>query len=199
MTFELPKTQDALTRPEKWNNDWETLLKTGFTTPKVCLGDMLHTWRNGIDEVYHSYSILYTSTCEVQWRVGKRAMIYLDELEPAWNASTKDERRKHLLIGMSTACSKARNLNDARSYCPDEIRLTVYTLVETSIPTATLTTFGNNPLWGRSLNPYNKVYICGGSPLHMSWLFPGHRHRYWQKYEDLTSLLGLPMERATEP
>ncbi|KAF9042602.1 hypothetical protein BDZ89DRAFT_1156185 [Hymenopellis radicata] len=123
MSFELPKTQHALAAPEKWNQDWETLLKKGLITPRVCLSDLTNTWRLGIDEMYHSYSVLHSSTCEIQYRVGVRAMHYYERLETAWMNSTRQERRKHVLIGMSTVCSKARNLNDARGYCGDYVRL----------------------------------------------------------------------------
>ncbi|KAF9042576.1 hypothetical protein BDZ89DRAFT_1156163 [Hymenopellis radicata] len=121
--FELPKTQHALAAPEKWNQDWETLLKKGLVTPRDCLYDLVNTWRLGIDKMYNEYSGLLSSTCEVQHRVGVRALQHYERLETAWMNSTRQERRKHVLIGMSTVCSKAKNLNDARGYCDDHVRL----------------------------------------------------------------------------
>ncbi|KAF9042577.1 hypothetical protein BDZ89DRAFT_270471 [Hymenopellis radicata] len=73
--------------------------------------------------MYQEYSSLLSSTCEIQHRVGVRALHYYERLETAWMNSTRQERRKHVLIGMSTVCSKARNLNDARGYCGDYVRL----------------------------------------------------------------------------
>ncbi len=35
--------------------------------------------------------------------------------------------------------------------------------VKTNVPQAMLTFECNNPLWGRSVNPYNPGYTCGGS------------------------------------
>ncbi len=78
MSFELPKTQHALAAPEKWNQDWETLLKRGLITPRVFLSNITNTWRLGIDELYLEYSLLHSSTCKIQFRMSIRAMHYYE-------------------------------------------------------------------------------------------------------------------------
>lgn len=38
-------------------------------------------------------------------------------------AASVDERRKHVLVGLSRACGIARNLNTSRMYCAKELRI----------------------------------------------------------------------------
>ncbi|KAF7376842.1 Condensin complex subunit 2 [Mycena sanguinolenta] len=60
-------------------------------------------------------------TCAIQRNITEEALLYFShaDLENRWMVAGADERGKHILDAMAGLCSKARNLNEARSYCPE--------------------------------------------------------------------------------
>lgn len=75
--------------------------------------------------IFDQYSTLLQSTCEVQYHTGIQVIQALEKLnfEQRWNTASVADRRKHVLIGMSESCAIAQDLNEARMYCGDVLKL----------------------------------------------------------------------------
>ncbi|KAK6996858.1 hypothetical protein R3P38DRAFT_3068031, partial [Favolaschia claudopus] len=128
LLFPLP--QDALNDPVKWNADWEVFIDRDFAQsngPAFCFNIALEALRdsqNGLKHKLEDYQTLFRSTCAIQCSLTREALDHFadDDFENKWMLAGPDERGRHILGAMTAVCSKARNLHDARSYCP-EIRL----------------------------------------------------------------------------
>ncbi|KAJ7239164.1 hypothetical protein B0H12DRAFT_1136304 [Mycena haematopus] len=122
-----PSPQDALRDPEKWNSNWDALLRRELVFPSgphrlfqfVMMVNTVHA--NGLQGALAEYPVLVSSTCAIQREITEEALVYFSraDLETTWMDAGADARGKHLLDAMATVCSKARNLNHARCYCPE--------------------------------------------------------------------------------
>ena len=111
---DLPKTQDATRIPEGWNVQWERLCaQDANIPPKICLTHAMSVTFKGI---FDQYSTPSHSTCESRFRLGVLGLYALEHpyFEQRWKDASMEDRRKHVLIGLSRSCAIARNLNDAR-------------------------------------------------------------------------------------
>ncbi|KAJ6456437.1 hypothetical protein C8R45DRAFT_578333 [Mycena sanguinolenta] len=123
----LPMPQDALRDSEKWNSDWETLLDRDFAFPNgprrlfQLKMTEITVFPNGLQISLAQYPELVDGTCGVQRDITAEALFYfsLANLETRWMDAGADVRGKHVLDAMAALCSQARNLNEARSYCPE--------------------------------------------------------------------------------
>ncbi|KAK7001532.1 MYND-type domain-containing protein [Favolaschia claudopus] len=130
MTILFPLPQDALNDPVKWNADWELFINSKFARPNgpaFCFNIALEALRdsqNGLRDKLEDYQTLFRSTCAIQCGLTCEALDHFadDNFENKWMLAGPDERGRHILDAMTAVCSKARNLHDARSYCP-EMRL----------------------------------------------------------------------------
>ncbi|KAF9018006.1 hypothetical protein BDZ89DRAFT_1074364 [Hymenopellis radicata] len=127
MLFEFPRTQLAQSDPQKWDAEWEALFKN---KPVLCdVNYLFHTesqFRNplrSMDVLYRSYQIFLISTCTIQQRIGHLSILHGAELDEKWTAASVSDREHHALRALSGVCTIAKNLNDARAYCPRELRL----------------------------------------------------------------------------
>lgn len=127
--FVLPATQDALRQPEKWNSDWENITKS---IERVSPDDLVHSSAvqlamdpDGMDPMLLEHQTLLGNLCHLQVRITADALVYFarHNLEVRWMNASAALRGKHILIGLSNACSMARNLHDIRIYCGRELRL----------------------------------------------------------------------------
>jgi hypothetical protein len=64
------------------------------------------------------------NTRAIQRNITEEALHHFthNDFEAKWMKAGADVRGRHILGAMAAVCSKARNLNEARAYCP-EIRL----------------------------------------------------------------------------
>jgi hypothetical protein len=136
---EFPKTQEALKDPENWNSRWETMYQTHrykdvLFDPKVNLMQFFEVEQTiqritGTTSItsqdIQNYIIIHDSTCEVQHRIGMNFVIVTsrEDFEKRWLESDVAVRRKHVLRALSNAGSLAYNLNHARAYTFDILRL----------------------------------------------------------------------------
>ncbi|KAF8166350.1 hypothetical protein K438DRAFT_2025190 [Mycena galopus ATCC 62051] len=124
----FPLPQDALRDPEKWNSDWEALLRRQVAFP----GGLHFLFRNQVRQIeasprdglggsLASYPVLVSSTCAIQRNITEEALGHFthDDFETKWMNAGADVRRVHILAALADVCSKARNLNEARGYCPE--------------------------------------------------------------------------------
>ncbi|KAJ7202103.1 hypothetical protein GGX14DRAFT_157176 [Mycena pura] len=102
-----PLPQDARRDPDQWNAAWE-LMDMG----------------NDLDTSLFAYQMFVSNTCAIQRNITEEALRHFarDDFEAKWVGAGADVRGRHILGAMAAVCSKARNLNDARCYCP-ELRL----------------------------------------------------------------------------
>lgn len=125
--FNYPGTQDALSKPEEWNSSWERLYTAGLLSPQINLEVALKNERFKFTtgELAFQYSALLQMTLQLLSGLGKDGVSSLlnDNLESKWLAATPAVRRKYALIGLSEACSIARNLNEARRFTGDVLTL----------------------------------------------------------------------------
>ncbi|KAL0565534.1 hypothetical protein V5O48_016489 [Marasmius crinis-equi] len=126
--FELPRTQHATSNPEEWNEHWEKLLARNLFNPRMVVTsniNRIRAQRPTINTVIEQAAFLHTMTCEIQYRIGVRAVLALNDsdLERRWIEAGVDVRRSHVLRALSEACAMARNLNDSRAACYDVLRL----------------------------------------------------------------------------
>lgn len=127
-TILFPLSRDALHDPHRWNSDWEIWLRGPHFAlphgPRNCfnakLGDMQDT-AHGVDEALEGYQAFVLSTCAIQRNITAEALQHFaeDNFEARWMTAGADVRGKHVLRAMAAVCSKARNLNEARAYCPE--------------------------------------------------------------------------------
>ncbi|KAF7376879.1 MYND-type domain-containing protein [Mycena sanguinolenta] len=125
--LEFPPPQDALRNPEKWNSDWEALLRRELAFPS--LPRLLFQRKMmeitmipmGLQATLASYPSWVSNTCATQRNITEEALRHFSrfDLETRWMDAGPDVRGKHILDAMVSLCSKARNLNEARSYCPE--------------------------------------------------------------------------------
>ncbi|KAJ7633401.1 hypothetical protein DFH06DRAFT_691584 [Mycena polygramma] len=128
----LPMPSDALRNPVQWNLDWEVLFRPGGQLvfprgPALAYSNTLRELEaapNSADKALAEYQQLVSSTSAVQRNITEEALYHFtyDDFEARWMNSDADVRGQHILGAMADVCSKTRNLNEARSYCP-EIRL----------------------------------------------------------------------------
>ena len=99
-----------------------SVLKTQVFPPKICLTHAVSVTFKGI---FDQYSTPSHSTCESRFRLGVLGLYALEHpyFEQRWKDTSMEDRRKHVLIGLSRSCAIARNLNDARMYCGDVLKL----------------------------------------------------------------------------
>ncbi|KAJ7618016.1 hypothetical protein FB45DRAFT_1007652 [Roridomyces roridus] len=128
----IPLAGEALIDPEKWDREWETMLRSphlsGPNGPPFCFKHILTQHRTRPGYTAHglaAYPTLLSSTCAMQRNMTQDALSYIasQNLDEQWMDASPDERRKHILGAMASVCSKARNLNEARAYCVPELRL----------------------------------------------------------------------------
>ncbi|KAJ7713552.1 hypothetical protein B0H16DRAFT_365233 [Mycena metata] len=126
----IPQMQDALKQPERWNSDWENIIRNmedRFTPPvlvdSVALAFAAQPLRRDGSLLEHQG--ILSNLCRTQALLTGAALTYFAhlDLEERWMKASPDLRGKHILIGLSNACSIARNLHDARVYCGRELTL----------------------------------------------------------------------------
>ncbi|KAJ7765075.1 hypothetical protein DFH07DRAFT_955909 [Mycena maculata] len=130
MSVIIPLALDALRDPQKWDKEWDTVIKYQFLSaqaPAFCFDCMLTEHQYGpadVDRALAGYQNQLASTCAVQRNLTEDALGYFTSrnLEATWMRAGGDVRGEHILRGMATVCNKARNLNQARCYTP-ELRL----------------------------------------------------------------------------
>lgn len=122
---DLPKTQDATRIPADWNTQWENLCAKNAFSPEICLAQAMSNSHVSSRWIFDQYSTLLQTARQDQYRIGVAGLTALEELAFAqrWKSASVQERRKHVLVGLSEACAIARNLNDARMYCGDVLKL----------------------------------------------------------------------------
>ncbi|THV02727.1 hypothetical protein K435DRAFT_836239 [Dendrothele bispora CBS 962.96] len=133
----FPKVQDASTKPEQWNTEWENLFlsKSFLVDPQInfrltVIQQQARSVKVGVegpisaDDMY-SFVILHESTCEIQHRIGIKTINAFSkkDFEKRWLDVGVDVRRKHALRALANGCSLARNLNQARAYSFDILRV----------------------------------------------------------------------------
>lgn len=129
-----PRVDLAITNPAQWNTEWETL----YTTMPILvhpnhLLSMTRTNRerhtatsasgNQLDK--HSYISNYLTTCQMQTLLGKEVLAAFVgyDFETWWVKAPVEERQRHVLKALANAGAQAKNLNLARAYCSDILRL----------------------------------------------------------------------------
>ncbi|KAK7020369.1 MYND-type domain-containing protein [Favolaschia claudopus] len=130
MTILFPLPQEARNDPLKWNADWEVFINGDFAQPHgpaFCFDSALEALRDsqdGLKDSLEDYQTVVRSTCEIQRNLTYEALDHFanDDFENKWMLAAADERGKHILGALAAVCSKARNIHNARAYCP-EIRL----------------------------------------------------------------------------
>ncbi|KAK0232916.1 hypothetical protein IW262DRAFT_1290107 [Armillaria fumosa] len=125
VTFELPRTQHALSKPEEWNISWEHLCNSGLLSPPICLDIALKMEPRDTGAMAFEYSRLLQNTLGLRFDIGREgvdALLY-ENLESKWLAATPAIRRQHALVGLSEAGAIARNLNEARRFTGDILTL----------------------------------------------------------------------------
>ncbi|KAJ7657380.1 hypothetical protein DFH06DRAFT_1198093 [Mycena polygramma] len=125
----IPPMQTALTNPVKWNTDWENLLaKQGqhISPAEVVQWEAMGFAMNPdmMKVGLLTYQSLLGSLISLQMSITSDATRYFarDDLKNKWMDASPAVRGKHVLIGLSGACSIAKNLHDARMHCR-ELRL----------------------------------------------------------------------------
>ncbi|KAJ6594809.1 hypothetical protein B0H19DRAFT_1225818 [Mycena capillaripes] len=125
----LPGMHTALMDPVRWNADWEKITnQVQHVSPEQFVHSyaiQLATESNGMDMSLIQYQSLLGSLSSLQIWITQDATQYFtrDDLEKRWMNASPDLRGKHVLVGLSNACSIARNLHDTRMYCGREFRL----------------------------------------------------------------------------
>ncbi|SJL05404.1 uncharacterized protein ARMOST_08771 [Armillaria ostoyae] len=125
VTFELPRTQHALSKPEEWNTSWERLCSSGLLSPPLCLDIALKMEPRETGAMAFEYSRLLQNTLGLRFDIGREgvdALLY-ENLESKWLAAAPATRRQHALVGLSEAGAIARNLNEARRFTGDILTL----------------------------------------------------------------------------
>ncbi|KAJ6497968.1 hypothetical protein C8R47DRAFT_1260782 [Mycena vitilis] len=123
---------DALRDPVQWNLEWEALFRPGGQLvfprgPVLAYSDTLRELEaapSSADKTLRGYQVLVANTCALQRNITAEALQHFthDDFEARWMNADADVRGRHILGAMAAVCSKAQNLNQARSYCP-EVRL----------------------------------------------------------------------------
>ncbi|KAJ7090816.1 hypothetical protein B0H15DRAFT_948585 [Mycena belliarum] len=126
----LPLIQNALRQPETWNSDWEKITQTvdRVQSPSDLVASaafQLRAYPSTMDEFFLEYPTMLGRLCHVQAWLTVDALQYFvsEDLEAKWMSASPELRGKHVLIGISNACSIAKNLHDTRTYCGRELRL----------------------------------------------------------------------------
>ncbi|KAK7001528.1 hypothetical protein R3P38DRAFT_2731346 [Favolaschia claudopus] len=130
MTILFPLPKDARNDPLKWNADWEVFIDSNFAqpnSPALCFNiglEALRDSQNGLKDKLEDYQTFVSRTCAIQCCLTCEALDHFadDDFENKWMLAGPEERGKHILGALAAVCSKARNLHNARAYCP-EIRL----------------------------------------------------------------------------
>ncbi|KAJ7301634.1 hypothetical protein DFH08DRAFT_906568 [Mycena albidolilacea] len=123
-----PMAQDALRDPEKWNDAWDAFLKRHRTFPNGPYNYLFQYALKVIQEIpcglegtLAGYPGLVSGTCAIQRNITAEALDHFthDAFEVKWMDAGSEVRGRHILRAMAAVCSKARNLNEARNYCPE--------------------------------------------------------------------------------
>ncbi|KAI0094210.1 hypothetical protein BDY19DRAFT_9604 [Irpex rosettiformis] len=131
-----PKVELALSNPSQWNDAWENLYASSpvLVHPNHILS-MTRTMRlnhkaheGSLDNHQDKYrdTVNYKSTCEIQLRLGVKIVntFTIDDFELCWGAlMSVSQRREHVLKALVNAGAQAKNLNLARAYCADILRV----------------------------------------------------------------------------
>lgn len=123
----LPKTHEATSNTVVWNDQWESLCAQGTFSPEICLNHFLieNKQHGDLSSSLDQYSHMLGTTLHVLQLLGNCGLDALmeEEFETKWEHASVQERRKHVLVGLSGPCGSAKNLNDARIYCGDVLKL----------------------------------------------------------------------------
>lgn len=128
-----PRVQLALSNPDQWNTRWEAVydMPIGYLNPDRLLLEVRSlrkmfggSGKRTADDK-HRYTVNYEITCAMRHRIGKKMLEVFakDDFENRWLSATVEERRKHALAGLANGGAQANNLNTARAYCSDILRL----------------------------------------------------------------------------
>ncbi|KAJ7035902.1 hypothetical protein C8F04DRAFT_1233408 [Mycena alexandri] len=130
VSFMIPQMQDALKQPERWNSEWENTIRNMERrfTPSALVNSLALTFAAQPlrrDASLREHQAILSNLCRTQAILTATAGTYFAgaNLEERWMKASPDLRGKHILIGLSSACSIARNLHDARVYCGRELTL----------------------------------------------------------------------------
>ncbi|KAF7358025.1 MYND-type domain-containing protein [Mycena venus] len=128
LPFAIPGMHNALVDPKKWNSDWENITnRLQHVSPAqfVDSSAILHaTEADGMDSSLLEYQGFLGSLISLQiWITRDAARYLLDDLEAKWTKASPALRGEHILVGLSNACSIAKNLHDTRIYCGRDFRL----------------------------------------------------------------------------
>jgi hypothetical protein len=128
VNFVLPGMHTALIDPVKWNSDWESITtQVQHVSPAQFVESaavQLAAEPDGMDRLMIQYQGLLGNLCGLQLWITKDAARYFarEDLEKRWMDAGPALRGKHVLIGLSNACSIARNLHDTRMYCGRDLK-----------------------------------------------------------------------------
>ncbi|KAJ7861664.1 hypothetical protein B0H14DRAFT_3616437 [Mycena olivaceomarginata] len=112
--------------PEKWNDTWDAFFKRHRAFPNGP-HDYLFQYAlkviqeipRGLEGALAGYPGLVSGTCAIQRNITAEALDHFahDAFEVKWMDAGSEVRGRYILGAM--AGSKARNLNEARNYCPE--------------------------------------------------------------------------------
>ncbi|KAJ7034067.1 hypothetical protein C8F04DRAFT_601439 [Mycena alexandri] len=130
LTFPRPTKEDALKQPAKWNSDWESTTKKFQHVPPSKFFEAEATLLKmrvaaDMDTAFIRHQSLLGNLCGLQLMITEEALTYFarNDLEAKWMQASSAVRGKHALIGLSNACSIAKDLHDVRLYCGRELTL----------------------------------------------------------------------------
>lgn len=131
-----PKVHHAISNPAQWNAAWEKLYNECpiLVHPNHLMSyarNRRHhqpncTQRDKDD--MHGFITNFQTTCEIQHRIGVKVIERFVvgggyDFDRRWVEASLEERRKHVLIGLANGGKQANNLNMARAYSSDILRL----------------------------------------------------------------------------
>ncbi|KAJ7127681.1 hypothetical protein C8R44DRAFT_733119 [Mycena epipterygia] len=133
ISVDCPKIEDALKDPVKWNAEWERAMDPSnhFTPIDFYEADIrLYAIRSKeyLDASYVIYPVLVRQTLELQVCLLQDIFTFRSKgFDDKWLRADPSLHEKHVLVGLSRACSGAHNLHYARRLCPTELNITYLT------------------------------------------------------------------------
>ncbi|KAK6977539.1 hypothetical protein R3P38DRAFT_2581333 [Favolaschia claudopus] len=126
--FLLPGMHTALQDSVKWNSEWEKLTNQfKHVSPAQFVQSsalQLALESDGMDTSMLQYQGFLGSLVALELALAPDTVRYLSGgLQSKWTEADPAVREKHILIGLSNACSIAKNLHDARIYCGRDFQL----------------------------------------------------------------------------
>ncbi|TRM66628.1 hypothetical protein BD626DRAFT_483287 [Schizophyllum amplum] len=118
----FPKTQDAVTNPELWNEQWEKFYRMRNYPSPIQFVRGYGGIRNPNARLdFFFFSDLLDSTRQLHGHVMLflRDQDFVDHFAAQWIEKDPQERKRHALTALANICGSTDNLNNARGYCPE--------------------------------------------------------------------------------